>query len=69
MEIRHRRVTSSVRAIALLVLSIMITAAVAAVMLIDALTAPALTAAAPHGCLRAVSPMLEPLQFVERRCR
>jgi hypothetical protein len=62
MEIRHRRVASGIRAIAILVVSITIT------MLIDTLTAPALMAAGSQGCPKAVHPVLDSLQFVEKRC-
>jgi hypothetical protein len=68
MEIRHRRVASGIRAIAILVVSITITAAIAAAMLIDTLTAPALMAAGSQGCPKAVHPVLDSLQFVEKRC-
>ena len=68
MEIRRRRVASGIRAIALLAMSITITAAFAAAMLIDTLTVPALTAAGSQGCPRAVYPVLNSLNFVEGRC-
>jgi hypothetical protein len=68
MEIRRRRVASGIRAIALLAVSITITAAIAAAMLIDTLTVPALTAAGSQGCPRAVYPVLDSLKFVEGRC-
>ena len=68
MEIRRRRVASGIRAIALLVVSITITAAFAAAFLIDTLTVPALTAAGTQGCPRAVHPVLDSLDFVEGRC-
>jgi hypothetical protein len=69
MEIRRRRVASGVRAIALLVVSITITAAIAVALLIDTLAAPALSASAPRGCLRAVQPVVVALEFVDGRCR
>ena len=69
MEIRHRRVASGIRAIALLVVPITITAAIAAAMLIDTLTAPALSASAPRDCLRAVQPVVVTLELVDERCR
>ena len=68
MEIRRRRVASGIRAIALLAVSITITAAFAAAILIDTLTVPALTAAGSQGCARAVYPVLDSLKFVEGRC-
>ena len=68
MEIRPRRVTSGIRAIALLVVSITITAAIAAAMLIDTLTAPTLSASAPQDCAMQVHPVVANLEFVEARC-
>ncbi len=68
MEIRPGRVASGIRAIALLVLSITITAAIAAAMLIDTLTAPSLSASAPRDCGWEVHPVVATLEFVEARC-
>lgn len=69
MEIRHRRVASGIRAIALLVVSVTMTAAIAVAMLIDTLAAPALSASAPRDCLRAVQPVVVTLELVDERCR
>ena len=52
MTIRRRPVASGIRAIALLAVSITITATIATAMLIDTLTAPALTIAAPMPILK-----------------
>ncbi len=68
MEIRPRRVASGIRAIALLVVSITITAAIAAAVLIDTLTAPSLSASAPQDCAMHVHPVVADLEFVEARC-
>ncbi len=68
MEIRHGRVASGIRAIAILVVSITITAVITAAMLIDTLTAPALSSSAPRDCPRAVQPVVSTLELVDRRC-
>ncbi|RDH79873.1 hypothetical protein DVS77_02290 [Mycolicibacterium moriokaense] len=67
MDIRRRRITSGVKAIALLVVSITITTAVMVAMLVDTLTAPRL-ASAPQDCALAVHPVVNTLDFVEGRC-
>jgi hypothetical protein len=67
MHIR-RRVTSSLRALALLIVSIIITAMIAAAMLIDTLTATAHSASAPLDCMTAVRPVLHTMEFVGARC-
>ena len=63
MEIR-RRVGSTIRATALLVVSITITAAILTAMFIDTL-APTSLAAAPLHCTKTVYPELLSLKFVE----
>ena len=68
MGIRPRRLASGIRALALLVVSITITATIAAAMLIDTLTAPALSASAPQDCGWEVHPIVATLEFVETRC-
>jgi hypothetical protein len=62
MEIR--RLSSGVRAIALLVVSITMSAAIVAAILIDTLTAPALSASAPLDCATTVHPV-HTLEFIE----
>jgi hypothetical protein len=64
MEIR-RRTSSSLRAAALLVVSITITAAILAAMLIDTLAPTSLSASAPLHCTKAVYPELLALEFIE----
>ena len=60
-----RRVSSGIRAIALLAVSITITAAIVAAILIDTLTAPALSASAPLDCATTVHPVVATLEFIE----
>jgi hypothetical protein len=67
MEIRNR-VGSGIRGIALLVVSITITAAIAAAMLIDTPPVPSVSASAPTNCRTKVHPMIETLEFVEAHC-
>ena len=67
MEIR-KRVGSGISAIALLVVSITITAAIAAAMLIDTPTVPSVSASASVDCRTKVHPMIETLEFVETHC-
>jgi hypothetical protein len=64
MEIR-RRVGSTIRATALLVVSITITAAILTAMFIDTLAPTSLAAAAPLHCTKTVYPELLSLKFVE----
>lgn len=68
MGIRPRRLAAGIRAIALLVVTITITAAIGAAMLIDTLTAPTLSAWAPQDCGWEVHPAVAALEFVETRC-
>jgi len=64
MEIR-RRVGSTIRATALLVVSITITAAILTAMFIDTLAPTSLAASAPLHCTKTVYPELLSLTFVE----
>ncbi len=64
MEIR-RRVSSGIAAIALLVVSITITATILAAMLIDTLAITSLSAAHPLHCSKTVHPEVLTLGFVE----
>jgi hypothetical protein len=64
MEIR-RRVSSSIRTTALLVVSLTITAAILAAMFIDTLTPTSLSASAPLHCTKTIYPELLALKFVE----
>ena len=64
MEIR-RRVGSTIRATALLVVSITITAAILMAVFIDTLAPTSLAASAPLHCTKAVYPELLALTFVE----
>ncbi|MGZ6780542.1 MAG: hypothetical protein ACXVGO_16310 [Mycobacterium sp.] len=69
MNFRYRRVASGVKAIGLLVVSIMITAASLAALLVDTLTPPRLSAAASTDCLTVVYPVEHTIAFVtEHRC-
>jgi hypothetical protein len=70
MEIR-RRISSGIRTIALLVVSITITATILAAMLIDTLATTSLSAAYPLRCSKLVHPEVLSLVFVEdcRRVR
>lgn len=64
METR-RRVSSAVRSIAVLVVSITITAAILAAVFIDALAPISLSAARPLHCAEPVQPVLQTLEFIE----
>jgi hypothetical protein len=64
MEIRGR-VGSTVRAAALLVVSITITATILAAMLIETLAPTSLSASAPLRCTKTVYPELLTLEFIE----
>jgi hypothetical protein len=64
MEIR-KSVGSGIRAIALLVVSITITAAILAAMLIDTLAVTSLSVSTPLHCSEAVHPQVQALEFVE----
>ena len=68
MDIRHRRVASGVRAIALLVVSITITAAILVAVLVDTLAAPTLSASTPPDCRTPVHPVARTIEFVDGRC-
>ncbi len=68
MDISHRRVASGIRAIALLVVSITITAAILVAMLVDTLTAAAVSASAPPDCMTTVHPVAYTIEFVDGRC-
>ncbi len=62
------RLASSLRAIAVLAVSIVITAAVVVAMLIATLTAPALAASSGADCTRAIHPVLYTINFVDPGC-
>jgi hypothetical protein len=64
MDIRGRT-SSSIRAAALLFVSITITAAVLAAMLIETLVPTSMSASAPLHCTRIVYPELLALEFIE----
>jgi hypothetical protein len=64
MDIRGRT-SSSIRAAALLFVSITITAAVLAAMLIETLAPTSLSASAPLHCTKIVYPELLALEFIE----
>jgi hypothetical protein len=64
MEIR-RRVRSSIRATALLVVSISISATMLAAMLIETLGPTSMSASAPLHCTKIVYPELLALEFIE----
>jgi len=64
MEIRGR-VSSGVRGIALLVVSITITAAILVAMLVDALATTSLAASNPLHCPKTVHPEMQTLEFIE----
>jgi hypothetical protein len=64
MEI-NRRIGSGIRAIALLVVSITITAAILTAVLIDTLATTSLSASTPLHCPKTVHPELQTLEFIE----
>ena len=72
----RRRMASSVRTIALLIISIAFTGAIGVVMLVDtfagtALAAPSggqLVSAAPGHCVPVARPKLNTIEFVDIRC-
>lgn len=64
MEI-PRRVSSGIATIALLVVSITITATILAAMLIDTLAITSLSASQPLHCSETIHPELQILEFVE----
>lgn len=64
MEIR-RHISSGIKATAILVVSITITAAILAAVFIDTLAPASLSATAPRPCATAVQPDLQSLEFVE----
>ena len=61
----RERVTTSLRAVALLVVSITITAAILVAMLIDTLAITSLSASNPLHCADEVHPELQTLEFIE----
>jgi hypothetical protein len=67
MEIR-KRAGSGIRTIALLVVSITITGAILAAMLIDTVAPASLSASTPLPCTKTVQPVLNTLEFV-RDCK
>jgi hypothetical protein len=72
----RQRMASSVRTIALLIISIVFTGALGAAMLIDAIAGTALAAppdgllvaAAPGHCVPVVRPELHTIEFLDIRC-
>jgi len=64
MELR-RRLGSGIRTIALLVISITITATILAAVLIDTLAITSVSASHPLHCSETVHPELQTLEFVE----
>lgn len=67
MDTRRRRITSGLTTIALLVVSITVTATLAVALLIDTVTAPALSASASPDCMAIVQPV-HTIEFVELHC-
>ena len=64
MEIRER-VTSGIRAIALLIVSITVTATVLVALFIDTLAAASLSASPPLHCAKSIHPVVQTLEFIE----
>jgi hypothetical protein len=72
----RRRMVSSIRTIALLIMSIVFTGAIGVVMLVDTFAGTALAdpsdgqsvSAAPSHCVPVVRPRLSTIEFVDIRC-
>jgi hypothetical protein len=64
----RRPLSSGIEAIALLIVSVTITAAIAAAMLVDTLIAPGLSASVALDCRATIHPVVHTMEFADARC-